>query len=209
MGVAVNTGQVVVGNIGSEKRTKYSVVGAHVNFTSRIESYALGGQVLISQGTYQEVKDFITVRDTFKAEMKGVPEPATLYEVGGMSGPYNITLPEKMDILVPLPERLPIHLYRIHEKIVAGATKEAWFTSLCETGANIGYQGELAEWEDVKIHLLDKGGREEAGKIYGKVTAITAGPDGNPEAAIRFTSVPPEIAQRIRGLMGMGEGEKG
>ena len=44
MGVAVNTGAVVVGNIGSERRTKYSVVGAHVNFTGRIESFALGGR---------------------------------------------------------------------------------------------------------------------------------------------------------------------
>jgi sigma-B regulation protein RsbU (phosphoserine phosphatase) len=201
MGVAVNTGQVVVGNIGSEKRTKYSVVGAHVNFTSRIESYALGGQVLISQSTYQEVKDFVEVRDTLKAEMKGVPEPVTLYEVGGMRGPYNITLPEKMDILMPLPERLPIHLYRIQEKIVAGAIMEAWITSWCETGASVGYEGKLAVWEDVKIHLLDERGQEEPGKIFGKVTAVQATSDGGQEAAVRFTSVPPEIAQRIREMV--------
>jgi class 3 adenylate cyclase len=43
MGIAVNTGAVVLGNIGSERRAKYSVAGAHVNFTSRIEAYALGG----------------------------------------------------------------------------------------------------------------------------------------------------------------------
>jgi len=204
MGVAVNTGQVVVGNIGSEKRAKYSVVGAHVNFTSRIESYALGGQVLISEDTYQEVKDFITVRDILKAEMKGVPHPATLYEVGAMTGPYNITLPEKLDILIPLPEKLPIHLYRIHEKIVAGGVTKAWVTHLCETGAAIGYEGELATWEDVKIHFLDERGREEAGKIFGKVIAVQAPPDGGQEASIRFTSVPPEITLRIREMAGEG-----
>jgi len=38
MGIAVNTGRVVVGNIGSEKRTKYGAVGAEVNFTGRVES---------------------------------------------------------------------------------------------------------------------------------------------------------------------------
>ena len=57
----MNTGAVVVGNIGSERRTKYSVVGAHVNFTSRIESFALGGQVLISAATYNRVKDLVEV----------------------------------------------------------------------------------------------------------------------------------------------------
>lgn len=202
MGVAVNTGQVVVGNIGSEKRTKYSVVGSHVNFTSRIEGYALGGQVLISEATYREVKNFVEVRETLRAEMKGVREPATLYEVGGISGPYNITLPEKMDILVPLPERLPIHLYRIHDKIVAGAAEAAWVTHLCETGATVGYEGVMEEWEDVRLHLLDDHGREVPGKIYGKVTALQAVAAGGQEATIRFTSIPPEIAQKIREMVG-------
>ena len=61
MGIAVNTGEVVVGNIGSERRTKYSVVGAHVNFTSRIEAFAVGGQVLISPDTYERVRDLVEV----------------------------------------------------------------------------------------------------------------------------------------------------
>ena len=39
MGIGVHTGEVVVGNIGSHKRTKYGVVGSHVNLTSRVQSY--------------------------------------------------------------------------------------------------------------------------------------------------------------------------
>ena len=42
MGIGINTGEVVVGNIGSEKRTKYGIVGNHVNLTYRIESYTTG-----------------------------------------------------------------------------------------------------------------------------------------------------------------------
>ena len=49
MGIGVHTGEVVVGNIGSHKRTKYAVVGSHVNLTSRIQSYTIGGQILISR----------------------------------------------------------------------------------------------------------------------------------------------------------------
>jgi adenylate cyclase len=46
IGVGINTGPVVVGNVGSELLTKYGVVGHHVNIASRIESCSVGGQVL-------------------------------------------------------------------------------------------------------------------------------------------------------------------
>ncbi|HZE22327.1 MAG TPA: adenylate/guanylate cyclase domain-containing protein, partial [Desulfobaccales bacterium] len=95
MGIAVNTGLVVVGNIGSEKRAKYSVVGSQVNFTSRMESYSVGGQVLISASTYERVRDLVELQGTMEVQMKGVPQPATLYDIRGMGGPYNIRLRER------------------------------------------------------------------------------------------------------------------
>ncbi len=49
MGIGINETEVIVGNIGSSKRSKYSVVGSGVNMTSRIESYSVGGQILISE----------------------------------------------------------------------------------------------------------------------------------------------------------------
>ena len=48
MGIALHTGEAVVGNIGSTKRSKYGVVGQPVNLTARIESFTVGGQVLVS-----------------------------------------------------------------------------------------------------------------------------------------------------------------
>jgi class 3 adenylate cyclase len=48
MGIALHTGEAVVGNIGSTKRSKYGVIGQPVNLTARIESFTVGGQVLVS-----------------------------------------------------------------------------------------------------------------------------------------------------------------
>lgn len=198
MGVSVNTGEVVVGNIGSERRTKYSVVGSHVNFTSRIDSYAVGGQVLISSSTYNRIQDIVEVGDVIQAEMKGVSGVVTIYEVQGLKGPYNLRLKERSDTLIHLDKQINLHLYRIKDKIITGVSGAAWITQLSEMAATVVFEGELGEWEDVRLHFLDEKGQEIPGKIYAKVIAVKPGGDHLLEASVRFTSVSPEIFRFIR-----------
>jgi sigma-B regulation protein RsbU (phosphoserine phosphatase) len=208
MGIAVNTGTVVVGNIGSERRTKYGLVGAQVNFTGRIESFTVGGQILIGESTYQRVGSLVDVRDTMEVEMKGIPGVLTLYDVRGISGPYNIRLKERHETLIPLTDRIHIHLYRVYEKVVTGTAGSAWIKELCETVAVITHEGELAEWENVRIHLLDERMEEMPGRVYGKVISIKPLKGDLHEAEIRFTSVSPEILHTIRKVVRhSGEGE--
>jgi class 3 adenylate cyclase/HAMP domain-containing protein len=206
MGVAVNTGTVVVGNIGSEQRTKYSVVGADVNFAARIESYAVGGQVLIGPATHWRVRDIIDVGEVIKAEMKGVPEPATLYEVRAIHGPYNLRLQDRREDLMALAQSLPVHIYRIKDKMITGTSGGAQITQLSETGAVVRFAGTLAAWEDIRLHLLDAQQQELPGKIYGKVTAVAPGEGELHEAQIRFTSVSPESRIIIQKALGEGPG---
>src|SRR5436309_13986801 len=56
MGIGINTGEAVVGNIGSEQRTKYAVVGAAVNLAARVESCTVGGQILRSEEHTSELQ---------------------------------------------------------------------------------------------------------------------------------------------------------
>ncbi|MFZ5452523.1 MAG: adenylate/guanylate cyclase domain-containing protein [Thermodesulfobacteriota bacterium] len=202
MGIAVNTGTVVVGNIGSERRTKYSVVGADVNFAARIETYALGGQVLIGPSTYQRVKDLIDVGVTIRAEMKGVRDPATLYGVRAIHGPYQLRLQDRQKTLRTLATGLPVKIYRLRDKILTGATAAADITQLCDSAAVVRFTGELAAWEDVRLHFLDADRREIPGKIYGKVTLVEPGDGEERQAHIHFTSVPPESRAFIREALG-------
>jgi len=57
MGIGINTGLAVVGNMGSSRRIKYGVVGHPVNLAARIESFTVGGQVLVSDSTREALAD--------------------------------------------------------------------------------------------------------------------------------------------------------
>ena len=61
MGIAVHSGRVVAGNIGSQDRMKYGVVGPAVNLTGRIEGLTVGPQVLLSEATLDRVRHMVTV----------------------------------------------------------------------------------------------------------------------------------------------------
>src|SRR5262245_20686483 len=81
MGIGINTGEVVLGNIGSVKRAKYGVIGSQVNLTSRIESFTAGGQILISESTREAVGDAFKIDGQMSVEAKGVEKPIRIYDV--------------------------------------------------------------------------------------------------------------------------------
>jgi class 3 adenylate cyclase/HAMP domain-containing protein len=195
MGIGVNTGLVVVGNIGSERRTKYSVVGSDVNFASRMEAFALAGQVLISAATYSRVQDLVEVAGVLEVEMKGVPGRATLYDVRSIGEPYNIRLPDKSEQLAELPEPREVRIHRLQDKIITDAAGRAWVTHLCDTAAQMTSEDALEVWEDLRLAFLDHNQEPTPGHIYGKVTRVTPLTDGRFEVLISFTSVPAGLLQ--------------
>jgi class 3 adenylate cyclase len=95
MGIGINTGMVIVGNIGSHKRSKYAVVGRHVNIASRIESYTSGGQILVSECTRNECEGLLKVDGKMKVRPKGIKEEITIFDVNGVMGEAPVMLPEK------------------------------------------------------------------------------------------------------------------
>jgi adenylate cyclase len=83
MGIGINVGEVVVGNIGSETRAKYGIVGSAVNITHRIQSSARRGEVVISDSVYGLASAHLTIKKFFEERLKGIHEPVSLYVVEG------------------------------------------------------------------------------------------------------------------------------
>jgi adenylate cyclase len=81
MGIGIHTGEVIVGNIGTESRAKYGIVGSPVNIADRIQYAAGYGKVVISESTYNTISSCINVSDQFVVCLKGVEEDHKLYEV--------------------------------------------------------------------------------------------------------------------------------
>jgi adenylate cyclase len=81
MGMGINSGPVVVGNIGSEARKKYGIVGAAVNITQRIQGQADAGEVVVSRSVFEMVESHVAVLRDFSAPLKGVTSAMQLYAV--------------------------------------------------------------------------------------------------------------------------------
>lgn len=85
MGIGINTGLVIAGNIGSERRTDYTVIGNEVNTAQRFESNAGPGQILITGNTFDRVKGAVHVRDLGALRVTGKQEGVSAYDVLGWS----------------------------------------------------------------------------------------------------------------------------
>jgi class 3 adenylate cyclase len=86
LAIGVHVGEVVVGNIGSETRAKYGIVGAAVNVTHRIQAEVQGGEVALSEAAYRLLDGQLPVKRSFCAHLKGLQDPLTLYVIDKVLG---------------------------------------------------------------------------------------------------------------------------
>jgi len=86
MGIGIHTGDVVVGNIGSETRAKYGIVGSAVNETDRIQGFAEGGAIIISEQTFGILGSRVVTGKPIQASLKGLDGERGLYPVIEIDG---------------------------------------------------------------------------------------------------------------------------
>lgn len=198
MGIGINTGEVVVGNIGSTKRTKYGVVGSQVNLTYRIESYTTEGQILISESTKEEIKAKLRIDGEKQVQPKGVKEPITIYDVGGIEEPYNLYLNKEEEVFFPLHENIPFQYAALDGKHVSDTMLKGELVQLSHKGGKVIAETDIPPLTNLKLNLLAvENGGKPSGDVYAKVTDKKSENGG---FYIFFTAMPPEVEKSIENL---------
>ncbi len=195
MGIGIHTGEVIVGNIGSETRSKYSIVGTSVNFASRLESYSAGGQILISEATLAEAGAVVRIDARMAIHPKGLANPATVYEAGGIAGAYGLFLPTEEGLLKTLEEEVPLVFMLRDKKHDSNAAMRGHLVKISVNGGEIRCSDQVPAFSDIEIYLEDDpDSMPFCGKVLSRTTSLRNG------FYVRFASMHLKVLERLHQL---------
>lgn len=185
MGIGLDSGEVIIGNIGSEKRMKYGAVGSHVNLCGRIESYTVGGQILISPSLRERIGESLEIVSEMRVLPKGADTELVLSHVTGIGAPYNVYISRKAEEQETLPKPLPVLFYRIRDKHTEEKAGFGGIVSVSSSSAVLETAEKLDLYENIQI--------EAGGRLFSKV--IERREDS---FLLQYTSVPAGYEKWIR-----------
>ncbi len=199
MGIALHTGEVVVGNIGSMKRSKYGVVGRTVNLTARIESFTVGGQVLVSPTLMQAVDRGLILGDQVEVHAKGMREPLKCRELLGHEDHPELLLKGEEAIFTTLSDPLPFHYVILTDKHLDEQMHPAMLVAISQRRAVVEAAGDLPLHANIMLQLEVESEEEKSEELYAKVVQVLDG--ASKRYVIHFTSIPPGMKAWLHRLV--------
>jgi adenylate cyclase len=204
MGIALHTGEVVVGNIGSTKRSKYGVVGRTINTTARIESFTVGGQVIVSPTLILAAGRGLLLGDEVEVHAKGMKEALRCRQLVGYEDHPELGLEEET-ACTPLAEPLPCQYVLLSGKHFNEQPEPGAFVSLSQRRAVIEARSPLPVFSNILLRLEVVAGEKEVPELYAKV--LRAHDESGNRHLIHFTSVPTGVRARLDRLVERAKGQ--
>jgi class 3 adenylate cyclase len=193
MGIGVNTGEVVVGSIGSVERSKYGVVGKPVNLAARIEACTVGGQILISETTHGRIQSDLEIAGVSTVHAKGFEKPLELYDIVGLKGRFASSLPRKSENWTLLSPTIPLRFAELQGKLSQSAHQEAEMVEVSENEAYLRTENPPPLLSNLRLHLTLHPADKEMGDFYGKVLGFSS---ADPKLVrLHFTDVPNAVRE--------------